>query len=230
MADNKILDKIKKCLALATSANEHEAAAALRQAQKLMEAHDISHDDVLAAGASEHETKAGAAARPAQWECNLANRIAAAFGCELVFLSGMYGCWSFIGIGANPEIASYACKVLLRQAKRARTEYIETQLKRVRKVTTKKIRADLFSTGWAMTATAPLLAWVHTEEEKAVVTAYVEKHYPALTDLKPTDRRPDRPLSERECNDLHAGRVAGRNAQINRGVGGSDAPLSLGDA
>ena len=42
MADDKILDKIKKCLVLASSANEHEAAAALRQAQKLMEAHGIS--------------------------------------------------------------------------------------------------------------------------------------------------------------------------------------------
>lgn len=230
MADNKILDKIKKCLALAASANEHEAAAALRQAQKLMAAHDISHDDVLAAGAIEHETKAGAVARPAQWECNLANRVAAAFGCELVFVSGMYGRWSFIGVGANPEIASYACKVLLRQAKRARTHYIGTQLKRVRKATTKTNRADLFSAGWAMTATAPLLAWTRTAEEKAVVAAYVEKHYPTLTNLKPIDRRPDRALSERECNDLHAGLVAGRDAQINRGVGGAGVPLSLGGA
>ena len=48
----KILDKIKKCLALASSANEHEAAAALRQAQKLMQAHGLTDQDVAAAQAS----------------------------------------------------------------------------------------------------------------------------------------------------------------------------------
>lgn len=39
---NKVLDKIRKCLALSTSSNEHEAAAALRQARKLMDAHGIT--------------------------------------------------------------------------------------------------------------------------------------------------------------------------------------------
>lgn len=34
---DKIIAKVKKCLALAKSSNEHEAATALRQAQKLMQ-------------------------------------------------------------------------------------------------------------------------------------------------------------------------------------------------
>ena len=38
----KIMDRIKKCLALSASSNEHEAEAALRQARKLMEAHHIN--------------------------------------------------------------------------------------------------------------------------------------------------------------------------------------------
>lgn len=42
----KVLDKIRKCLALGKSANEHEAAAALRQAQKMMQAHGLTDDDV----------------------------------------------------------------------------------------------------------------------------------------------------------------------------------------
>jgi len=44
--DEKILGKIKKCLALATSSEPHEAAAAMRQAQKLMELHGIGQIDV----------------------------------------------------------------------------------------------------------------------------------------------------------------------------------------
>lgn len=42
----KIIDKIKKCLALSKSANDAEAAAALRQAQKLMRIHKIDEMDV----------------------------------------------------------------------------------------------------------------------------------------------------------------------------------------
>lgn len=43
---SKIIDKIKKCLALAGSSNVHEAAAAMRQAQKLMEQYGVTEDDV----------------------------------------------------------------------------------------------------------------------------------------------------------------------------------------
>lgn len=42
----RILDKIQKCLALAKSANAHEAAAAMRQAQKLMQIHQIDLSEV----------------------------------------------------------------------------------------------------------------------------------------------------------------------------------------
>lgn len=42
----KALDKIRKCLALGKSPNEHEAAAALRQAQKMMAAHNLTEEDV----------------------------------------------------------------------------------------------------------------------------------------------------------------------------------------
>lgn len=55
MDHTKVLDKIKKCLALGKSPNEHEAAAAMRQAQKLMAAHDISERELGAIGYS-HET------------------------------------------------------------------------------------------------------------------------------------------------------------------------------
>lgn len=46
----KIIDKIKKCLALGKSNNAHEAAAALRQAQKLMEKHGLSEEDLEKSG------------------------------------------------------------------------------------------------------------------------------------------------------------------------------------
>ena len=46
MDKQKVLEKIKKCLALGESANEHEAAQAIRQAQILMKKYGISEMDV----------------------------------------------------------------------------------------------------------------------------------------------------------------------------------------
>lgn len=41
-----LMAKIKKCLALAQSANEHEAALALEKARALMEEHGVSAEDL----------------------------------------------------------------------------------------------------------------------------------------------------------------------------------------
>ena len=46
MDRNKALDRIRKCLELSRSHEPHEAAAAIRQAQKLMEAHNITEKEL----------------------------------------------------------------------------------------------------------------------------------------------------------------------------------------
>lgn len=43
-----VIEKIKKCLALANSTNENEAVIALRQAKKLMEIHGLSENEIIA--------------------------------------------------------------------------------------------------------------------------------------------------------------------------------------
>lgn len=228
MADDKILDKIKKCLALASSANEHEAAAALRQAQKLMEAHGVTQDDVLASQASEATAKAGAVTKPANWESMLASRIARAFGCTIIHGRRTWTTaeWKFIGAGTAPEIAGYAFQVLLRQVRKARTDYIENALKRVRRPSIKTTRADLFCEGWVQTALSAVTPWTQTKEQTDAVAAYVATNYPELSTLATTDRRPAN-LRDHHVNDLQSGRNAGRNAELNRGVGAGANPLAL---
>lgn len=46
MDKDKIIDKIKKCMVLGQSSNANEAAAALRQAQKMMAAHGLTEGDI----------------------------------------------------------------------------------------------------------------------------------------------------------------------------------------
>lgn len=226
---NRILDKIKKCLALSASSNEHEAEAALRQARKLMEAHGITDLDVQAAEAEECRAKSGAKNQPSNWETMLACKIADAFGCRVIFSGGFWsrhGEWCFIGCGASSEIAHYAFTVLHRQARRAREEHIKARLKRC-KVATKTRRADLFSEGWVRTVAGTIATFCGTEQQSSSIDAYVAKNYPSLGNLKARDRNDGRRLRDHEYDDYTAGRRSGQDAQLNRGVGGADQRLAL---
>lgn len=226
---DKILDKIKKCLTLSASSNEHEAEAALRQARKMMEAHGITDLDIQAAEAEERRAKSGAKSQPANWETMLASKIADAFACQVIFSGGFWnrlGEWCFIGCGASPEVAHYAFTVLHRQAKRARDEHIKARLKRC-KVATKTRRADLFSEGWVRSVAGTIAAFAGTEQQAAAIDAYMVKHYPALRSLKSRDRNDGRKLRDHEYDDYSAGHRSGKDAQLNRGVGGAEQPLAL---
>ena len=231
MSDSvKILDKIKKCLALSASSNEHEAGAALRQARKLMEAHGITDLDIQAAEAEERRAKAGAKSNPANWETGLAVKVGDAFGCRVIFSSGFWnrqGEWCFIGCGVAPEVAHYAFTVLHRQAKRARDEHIKAKLKRCN-VATKTRRADLFSEGWVLSVVDTIVAFAGNDQQASAIDAYMAKNHPSLRNLKARDRNDGRKLREHEYDDYAAGSRSGRDAQINRGVGGHAAPLFLG--
>lgn len=220
-----IIAKIKKCLALAKSSNEHEAAIALRQAQHLMTQHGITDLDIEHADIQEEAAQAGASSKPAQWECGLARRVASAFGCD-VFLAIDWpvGRWVFVGPAPTGEIARYAFEVLYRQVKKQRANYIKTALKRC--TTTRTRRADLFCEGWVAAATALIERFAGNDEQQARVAAYLE-HKHSLTTFQGRDRNAGRALTERTYGDLVTGREAGLEAQLNRGVGGAGERLAL---
>lgn len=220
-----IIAKIKKCLAMAKSDNEYEAAVAMRQAQRLMAQHGITGLDIEHADIQEEGTPAGASSKPAQWEVGLARRVAGAFGCD-VFLAIDWpvGRWVFVGPAPTGEIARYAFEVLYRQVKKARSNYIKTALKRC--TTTRTRRADLFCEGWVTSATALVERFAGNDEQQARVAAYLE-HKHKLTPFVGRDRNAGRALTERTYGDLSAGREAGRDAQLNRGVGGVGERLAL---
>ena len=104
--DRRALDKIKKCLRLAKSDNANEAAAALRQAQKLMAKHGLNDVDVQLADVTRHRAKSGAVSHPPRWMWLLMSLIKEAFGVEYVYHSErgpqtrwrMEGSADFIGV------------------------------------------------------------------------------------------------------------------------------------
>lgn len=128
MDKNKAIEKIKKCLALGKSANEHEAAQALKQAQALMREYGISDADVALSDIKKHACTAKTANQIPGWQAWLANTVKAAFGAEWY----LGGDWNnahivFYGAGNKAELAAYAYSVLLRQLESARRDYIATR-------------------------------------------------------------------------------------------------------
>ena len=219
---NDAIRKILRCLALSKSSNENEAAIALRQAQALMQKHGIEELDVLAAEASEQETRAGAKSTPANWEERLAHLVARAFGCRLIFQTGGWthtkGAWLYIGCGSAPEIAGYAFEVLYRQAKDARGEYIKKTLKRC-KTANKTSRADLFCEGWVAGVSGKVTSFATTGGQRSAIDAYVSKRFGKLETLDTRDRNEGKKLRDWHHNDLAAGQREGRDAQLHHGVG-----------
>lgn len=224
---DNILEKIRKCMALAASASEHEAAAALRQARKLMEMHQVSQSEMMAVGVKESHVKSGAISKPASWENYLSGYIADVFGCKLIFRCGFsQSHWVFIGLEPANEVAAYSFDVLFRQAKKARKDFIDRHLKRFKK-TNKVRRADLFSQGWVQSACKSVAPLTPAEGAAEAIAAYVDLKFSNLDKLDTVDRNKGRSLSERDELALIHGRSAGRNAQLNKGIGAGSSPLML---
>lgn len=110
--NDRILRKIEKCLALSRSSNEHEAAAALRQAKALMEKHQLTMADVEMNKIDVVTSGSVRTKIPPKWKVDLYLVAALAFGCSLFSRGGQM---TLVGPAPGPEVAKYALEVLLRQ-------------------------------------------------------------------------------------------------------------------
>jgi hypothetical protein len=223
----KIFDKIKKCPALSKSANEHEAAAALRQAQSLMRLHEIDEAEIEDSKISEANANASTARRPALWETILAGSVADAFGCVRLFgptASGK-GSWCFIGAGCAPIVAQYAFTVLLRQIEGAHKAYSNTALRRCTQ-SRKTVRADMFCLAWVATVDAQVSRFARPEEE-AAISAYLKKQYPSMKELQRRRRAADKEVDEYLLRDFDAGQRAGAEVRLQHGVESERSHLML---
>ncbi len=218
--NSQIFQKIKKCMALSKSGNEHEAAAALRQAQKLMQLHGLNHDDLLAAEVLKARAKAGAIRRPAEWESDLVRRCANAFGCYTLYYAGS-GYWEFLGRGSAPEIARYVFAVLFRQVKKARKDFM-AQLHHKCSTTTKRRRGDIFCTGWVRAVGDKITEFCGSDEDKAALDAHMLS-LGTLGQMQLTQRVPSRGLTQAEWENYLQGRAKGEAAELHRGVHGTAA-------
>lgn len=211
---SRIIEKIKKCLRLAASAGENEAAIAMRQAQKLMAANGISISDVHLSDVKEMSGRAYRARNLPAYLVRLSMMVAGVFRCEVV--QSAYGAtglgWEvapkFVGVAPNPELAQYAYDTLSRQLTRQRREFMS----RSRASTN---AADLYAEGWVVSAAKLTQKLAIPEEHKALIAAYREGKMHVEGEAQTKHRQPS---SNQDLAALHAGLRDGKDAQIHAGM------------
>lgn len=220
MNRDDVLRKIRKCLELAKSANEFEAAAAMRQAQALMREYGATHGDVELLTVAEVSVRA-ATPSTVLWDALLVNLIGRAFGCGHFWSRPFDESFerrvrqiTFIGVDAAPQVASYAYEVLGRQCVKARAHYISRQPKRC-KSSTKTARGDEFARGWVEAVRNLVTNIAIAPANAELVQRYMDRHHPDLVTAEVVDR------GRRVAREGHAdaGLRAGRSARLDRGVG-----------
>ena len=236
----RIIRKIKHCLALSASANEHEAAAAMRQAQKLMQKYRITEIDVQLSDVNRTEGAHAKAKRPA-WDKNLGAVVAKTFNCK------SFNCTSwhpiigrrsqavFIGVTPAPEIAKYAYDTLHFKVSSARREYVAKarrgELSRGRY--TPETRGDHFAEAWVYQVHEKLLALVPEQDDtpaqaqsQAQALSLAENHDNALIEAfihqitkgEGVGKARARKAANANLDDLIAGFLSGSQAEISHGL------------
>jgi len=215
----KAMEKIKKCLALSSSANPHEAEAALRQAHKLMEMYQLQHADIDASRAEEFVVELGAATRqPALWIGMLSSVVAEAMSCVAFTRSGSNGqAIIFIGERGSGELAAYAFQVLSRQLQFNKKEYQKGLPDNGKGY--KRRMGTLYAEGWIQAVGDRVSLFSEMSERTAgAINAYTSRHYP---EIKPA-RQKVRYVSLAERGAHSAGLEDGKRAALHRPLNQSE--------
>lgn len=221
MIDKALLAKIKKCMALARSSNEHEAAAALAKARALMDEHGVDDATLALADVEESTARASRTVKPLRWETYLCRTVERAL--NVVSFVAFNGDRTFVGRGPSAEIAAYAFAVLFRRLKAARADYITAHLRRCRPGR-KRQRADVFCEAWAL-AVHSTIAKLHPEpSDDPLIVQYLAKVHPGLGEVA---TRGASTKGRNTASDFWRGHDAGRAVELNQGVAGAQAPLML---
>jgi hypothetical protein len=121
-----IIDKIKKLLALANSCNEHEAALAASHAQRLLAAHNLAMADISASDRPEQadRVETDVARSLPKWIRHLSSGVSSAFDCQAVHHPAT-GKMTFIGVGADVQVAAYTFTYLDRTVRKLCSGYLK---------------------------------------------------------------------------------------------------------
>ena len=239
----RAIRKIKHCLALAQSANENEAATALRQAQALMREYRLTEMDVKLSDVGEVESALFRAKRRPAWDQQLSIAVADAFNCTTLrrrkwsqSKCQLIECATFVGVSPAQNLALYAYEALHTKLTHARKRYCSAVRSGVhRSQYSAETAGDHFALAWVWEVQSKLKALVpqgdddpldHTAtghelvaiqaQDKALISEY-------LASQNIRESRKSKGV-ELDLNAQIAGMLAGRKVELHAGIarGGED--------
>lgn len=169
-AHEKLIDKIRKLLALAGSANVHEAALAAEKAQRLMDAHALSAEDLADSEIDPvAEGKIDFAVGP--WKRLLIDGISRLNGCTC--FRRRRGQFFLIGRQSDREIVVYLATYLIRQIQAAATSAYRQQYGGRRR---SDARARRWAHSFSMSAAVEILRRMEESRSGAVTAIVVHRN------------------------------------------------------
>lgn len=126
METNPVIEKIRKLLALSNSCNEHEAALAASHAQRLLSEHNLAMADINTEQKPEKADRIETAAAKTlpKWLRHLTAAVSSAFDCRAIHHPAN-GKLTFIGVGADVQIAAYTFSYLDRSVRKLCVSYMK---------------------------------------------------------------------------------------------------------
>lgn len=247
----RVIRKIKRCLALSKSSNENEAATAMRQAQALMREYRLTELDVRLSDVSEVESEKARANRRPTWDRHLSSIVAQVFGVRP--LSCRHWCESsrrrvdralFVGVSPAPQIAMYAYEALLVKLTLARREYVAlVRSGKQRSAYSPETAGDHFALAWVSAVHGKIhellprgdedLALTHHSDGRDLVAVEAQDNALIEQYLEGQEIGKARkvPKIELDLDAQIAGLLAGRRVELNPGLAtGGEAQLQLASA
>lgn len=194
MDRNKALEKIQKCLALGKSPNEHEAAAAMRQAQALMRNFGITDAEIglLGYGSEAVQTAIQAGKKIPLTLSELVYLIRHAFGVSAVYERRILKtdanfCVVYYGREDRVMLAGYAHSVVARAVEQSWQKHLKENPYLKGQVGS---RAGFYA-GWIHGVQSKVEAFATPQEEIAKAKTLMESMYPALRSAVPNNMKVD---------------------------------------
>lgn len=184
---DRLLEKIQKCMRLSKSSEPHEAAAAMRQAQKLMEHHQVSDSELLGM-----EVKSVHICTPSPYKRKtplhytyLIAIVRKAFGVEAVMEASQYYNKKgyarmhlgvrYFGIGGRADMAAYAHEVIFRQLMTGWAQYKKAHPEAVGE----RGGRMGWMVGWLQAVRSTVMEFAG-EDDEGLVRKAIESKYPTL--------------------------------------------------
>lgn len=215
---NKLIERIKRLLALSKSPNEHEAAAAMSKAQELMRELSITEEDLELTDFATVRTdtllvKSGH--RLPRYVSYMSYLMKTAFGVECIFSDGQRNKEIiFVGTKSKTEICVYTWTVLARILKTKAAEY-KFSITHLRCSPGKKAAlAEEYCEGWVWGVWENIVPETVSQREHELTKKLINTKF----NIKTADMRGSG-ASGAEANDAYSqGMQTGKNTRLHQGM------------